>query len=195
MDKEAKRAKHAAYMREYMNRNPEKKAAASARAKAKRLTDLEWAEAERKRRRERIAADPTANRSRAKQWQLANPERYKENMRKAHERNRAARIAKAAKWKRDNPEKAKASATDHQHRRRARKLGGDDVACRKVIRFWQSRPRFACALCGGRFLSKGNLQIDHIVPLAKGGPHLPSNLQPACKPCNLTKGAKINYAS
>ncbi|WP_082966064.1 HNH endonuclease [Mycobacterium kubicae] len=31
---------------------------------------------------------------------------------------------------------------------------------------------------------------DHIVPLAKGGTHAPSNRQPACRECNSSKGAR-----
>lgn len=33
--------------------------------------------------------------------------------------------------------------------------------------------------------------VDHIIPLAEGGPHLPWNLQVITKPENLSKGAKI----
>jgi 5-methylcytosine-specific restriction endonuclease McrA len=45
-----------------------------------------------------------------------------------------------------------------------------------------------CAYCG-----KGNipLQVEHIVPRAKGGTNRMSNLCLACEKCNLTKGARI----
>jgi len=33
--------------------------------------------------------------------------------------------------------------------------------------------------------------VDHIIPLAKGGPHLPWNLQVITKDENLSKGAKV----
>jgi len=33
--------------------------------------------------------------------------------------------------------------------------------------------------------------VDHVIPLAKGGPHLPWNLQVITKDENLSKGAKI----
>lgn len=29
---------------------------------------------------------------------------------------------------------------------------------------------------------------DHVIPIALGGAHLPSNIVPACQPCNSTKG-------
>ena len=31
--------------------------------------------------------------------------------------------------------------------------------------------------------------IDHVIPLAKGGPHWPANLRPICKACNSSKSA------
>ena len=34
-------------------------------------------------------------------------------------------------------------------------------------------------------------EVDHIIPLAKGGPHLPWNLQVITKAENLSKGARI----
>ena len=33
--------------------------------------------------------------------------------------------------------------------------------------------------------------VDHIIPLVRGGPHLPWNLQVITKDQNLSKGAKI----
>lgn len=32
--------------------------------------------------------------------------------------------------------------------------------------------------------------LDHVKPLSKGGPHMLSNLRPACEPCNISKGNK-----
>lgn len=43
-----------------------------------------------------------------------------------------------------------------------------------------------CAYCG----KKRKLQIDHIIPIAKDGPHTLRNLAPACKACNESKSAK-----
>ena len=43
-----------------------------------------------------------------------------------------------------------------------------------------------CAICG----DSGDIEIDHIVPLAKGGTNDESNLQPLCHQCHSRKGAK-----
>ena len=44
-----------------------------------------------------------------------------------------------------------------------------------------------CVKCGG----KANLQLDHIIPVKKGGATTVNNLQLLCRSCNLAKGAKI----
>ena len=44
----------------------------------------------------------------------------------------------------------------------------------------------ACLSCG----SKKNIELDHIMPISRGGKNKLSNLQPLCKKCNTSKGAK-----
>lgn len=44
----------------------------------------------------------------------------------------------------------------------------------------------SCAYCG----ESANLTQDHIVPLSKGGENTVSNVVPACKHCNYSKGPK-----
>ena len=43
-----------------------------------------------------------------------------------------------------------------------------------------------CQHCG----STENITIDHIIPIAKGGTNEFINLQPLCKSCNSSKGAR-----
>ena len=40
-----------------------------------------------------------------------------------------------------------------------------------------------CAYCG----ADGDLHIEHVVPISKGGPHSIGNIIPACKDCNFSK--------
>lgn len=48
------------------------------------------------------------------------------------------------------------------------------------------RDNYECQYCG----SRENLELDHIVPLSKGGAHSEDNLVVACRHCNSSKGSK-----
>lgn len=48
------------------------------------------------------------------------------------------------------------------------------------------RDKFECQYCG----SKENLEIDHIIPLSKGGDNQEDNLITSCHSCNSLKGEK-----
>lgn len=44
-----------------------------------------------------------------------------------------------------------------------------------------------CAYCQ---TNEHPLTIDHLLPLSRGGAHTKSNIVPACKSCNSSKGGK-----
>lgn len=50
------------------------------------------------------------------------------------------------------------------------------------------RDDFTCRYCGTR---GGDLECDHIIPIARGGSNDDDNLCTACFPCNRDKGAKL----
>jgi len=47
--------------------------------------------------------------------------------------------------------------------------------------------KYSCAKCN----SKERIEMDHIIPVSKGGQHSKENIQPLCRPCNASKGSKI----
>jgi len=47
-----------------------------------------------------------------------------------------------------------------------------------------------CYLCG-KLIPIGHRHVDHIIPLSKGGSHIPSNLAVACDYCNMSKHDKM----
>jgi 5-methylcytosine-specific restriction endonuclease McrA len=74
----------------------------------------------------------------------------------------------------------------HIRRQRYRKgiiherVGGDALVER--IRAFSG----CCAYCGRR----ADMQIEHVIPLSRGGTHSMSNILPACKPCNDSKDVR-----
>ena len=52
---------------------------------------------------------------------------------------------------------------------------------------------FNCAYCG-KWVSRENMQLDHVWPLHKGGKNWWINLVPACTACNQSKKAKLKFA-
>lgn len=47
----------------------------------------------------------------------------------------------------------------------------------------------SCAYCG----STDNLEMDHVIPLSRGGEHAGHNVAPACMTCNRSKGARTPF--
>lgn len=62
------------------------------------------------------------------------------------------------------------------------------------LRGWiKDRDRHTCMQCGLSTAMEPNLllEVDHIVPVSRGGLSAPENLQTLCWRCNRTKGAKL----
>ena len=53
--------------------------------------------------------------------------------------------------------------------------------------FLMERDGSRCVYCGS---STGPFEVDHVLPLSKGGESTPENLAIACRPCNRSKGSK-----
>lgn len=94
------------------------------------------------------------------------------------ERRRAA----SRQWDRDNPW----SKLGRDARRRALKAG----ATLGPVDYRQLCASAAdCYLCGSEL--DGEVHLDHVVPLARGGAHSAANLRPTHVACNLRKSDKL----
>ncbi|MFY2490653.1 reverse transcriptase domain-containing protein [Escherichia coli] len=79
-----------------------------------------------------------------------------------------------------------ASVFDGQHiywAQRLAKYGHFDLPTRKLLKIQAGR----CAICGGKFDHSSVLEVDHIIPLSKGGKDVYSNLQLLHRHCHILK--------
>jgi len=136
-----------------------------------------------------------------------NPGYYKpygqsERMRKLLDANRENRRAYARQYRLDHLEQTTARSKQwreanrtyfqvHQRNRVAWKhnnpgsVGVSERDWTRLCRRYDHR----CAYCGQK--PEAVLQMDHVVPLSKGGRHAIGNVLPACRACNLTKNAAL----
>lgn len=80
------------------------------------------------------------------------------------------------------------------HKRRARRFGVQYEHIDRLDIF--ARDEWTCGLCGDlidaglKFPDIGCATLDHIVPMSRGGDHVPANVQAAHFGCNAKKGAR-----
>jgi 5-methylcytosine-specific restriction endonuclease McrA len=70
------------------------------------------------------------------------------------------------------------------HRRRSRLLGG--LSAKEIGRLL-AEARGRCFYCR----NAAKLEIDHVIPISRGGPHAIGNLVASCRPCNMKKGNRM----
>jgi 5-methylcytosine-specific restriction endonuclease McrA len=76
-----------------------------------------------------------------------------------------------------------------RNRQRRLKLNCNHIT-QKQINTLIANSNNTCHYCGIE-LNNLILNIDHFIPLSKGGPHTINNLVVSCKNCNLRKGNKL----
>lgn len=106
---------------------------------------------------------------RARQWQAANPERFKEL---------------SAAWRASNTWKTKA----HSANRAARQSGSEGVITEKELEALWVEQEARCAACQVNLFD--TCEVDHWMPLSRSGLNKPENLQLLCRPCNRSKASK-----
>lgn len=148
--------------------------------------------------RSRREADPEGDSRRSKQRRLDNPERVREEDRRRYARDREKRLAEMREHYARNSDRIKKrnlaySAANpevgrralHKRRARARANGVFKVTNRDIQRLFQ-RHNHQCFYCG----KSGDLTIDHVIPLVRGGRQSIGNLIPACTSCNCSKKSR-----
>ncbi|MGA9771653.1 MAG: HNH endonuclease [Blastocatellia bacterium] len=122
-----------------------------------------------------------------KEWRDKNRDYIKLKNREYREKN-GEKLSKYEKQRRMREERRQ-QILDASARRRARIAGSRAI---EKIR-WDyiiERDKSTCYLCRRR-LERREITFDHVVPLAKKGPHTEGNIRVACRTCNSRKGAKL----
>lgn len=98
-------------------------------------------------------------------------------MRQYTEAHREQHNARAREWWANHPGLKAAQ--------RISRRGSGRLSVAQIAEVYE-RDRHMCAVC----CSTENLQVDHIVPVSRGGRSVMSNMQILCATCNQSKGAK-----
>lgn len=138
------------------------------------------------RRRELRALDPELARAKARLYYAENTEsqrEYRRRYRASHvEQQRAAERRRRAA----NPV---AYAIRKAKRRTSERAGGYMTAAiwAEILEWYGWR----CAYCGA---SDVPLELDHVIPVSRGGETTRENIVPACGTCNKRKGNRLGWS-
>jgi 5-methylcytosine-specific restriction endonuclease McrA len=113
-------------------------------------------------------------------WREANAERCRASARRRYRANKQAYIARAKAWAAAHPEHERLRSSIKSQRRRGLQPDAEAIAYMRVL---LGDP---CAYCGQM---RGEMQIDHIVPVSKGGSGDWHNLTAGCRTCNAAKSS------
>lgn len=125
------------------------------------------------------------NIERARKWRSNNIEKARKAVREYDKSERGKQVRDA--WSKNNTEKIKS----YVRNRTARIHNANGKHTAQDIEKLFIKQKGKCMNC---FKSiKNKYDVDHIIPLSKGGNNWPSNLQILCPSCNRSKGAKDPY--
>lgn len=127
-------------------------------------------------------------RARRREHAAKDPQKTRAYMAIYHEANRERAHEKRLEYKANFPEKIAHWARVRNERKRLQK-SGSRRAYFAFIAWSKEADSVSCYWCKAD-TAKGNRNIDHIVPLVKGGADSVANLCIACPTCNQRKGSK-----
>ena len=126
--------------------------------------------------------NPDGARAIRNRWAANNPEQVKLINQNYYQANRDKVKTSARAWRKANPQRWAEILRINRLRRESRKRGAAnfDVSVKDLRRLLNS----SCSVLGCK---STDIQIDHIVPVARGGSHGIGNLQPLCGHHNASK--------
>lgn len=134
-----------------------------------------------------LRCDPCRSRIavlRATEWKRANPEKIVAITHDRYRRKRQQMKAAAERWRVNNPDKVR----DIREARRARERGAFVEHVDRVV-VWDAYEG-CCGICRNP-VGLDEMELDHIVPLSRGGLHQYANCQPSHMVCNRRKHNRL----
>lgn len=123
-----------------------------------------------------------------RRWRKTHPELALAAHRKSYQRRDKARLAaQAAAWARAHPERKREHRRKNNQLRRTLRRGGLTEAIDAIV-VW-ARDRGRCHICR-EAVSFRRMELDHVVPLSRGGWHTYANVKAAHPDCNNWKNAR-----
>lgn len=127
------------------------------------------------------------NNKRFKRWYAENREHHLARVRAYARATRPLRTAKEREWRQNNPERTKQIYRAHSLRYRAQLAEAFVENVEPSVLYERDEGR--CGICGEP-VGRDDFQVDHIVPISRGGEHSYANTQIAHRFCNQSKGAR-----
>lgn len=128
---------------------------------------------------------------RHKQWKLLNKIKMRQYSLTYKQRNREKVRSVVRAWKASNPSKKRSYDFIRRSKLGLAHCARIELANLKIKRLFLSSLA-TCPYCSA-CVQTSAMQVDHILPISRGGLHDPDNVCLACKPCNLSKGSKILF--
>lgn len=121
-------------------------------------------------------------------WYAANKDRIRQQRAASRAANPERDRQRNAAWYAAHPEQNRQHNAAYRARKRGATIG--TVSHATILR----RDGWVCHICGD-FISPDELTFDHVVPLAKRGPHSNDNISPAHHRCNSAKRDRTDVPS
>lgn len=131
----------------------------------------------------RYRSDPERQKALCRAWRVTNLERHREMSRDWNKSHPDAVKDSRRKWLLANPDFSRT----HTQQRRAIQASAfvDSIDMAALFQMHSGK----CGICGKTITAKWDL--DHIVPLSRGGLHSWQNVQPTHPKCNRVKNASV----
>lgn len=147
--------------------------------------DYERHKPERQERHREYSALPStkmAVNTRLRARRVADPEGTRQRDRQRYAKHHDMFLECSRKWRMAHPEFVRIAAA----RRRARMSNGSGITASE----WSAKKDYYNNCCAYCLQSNDALEMDHMIPLSRGGEHSANNIVPACRRCNSSKNAK-----